>query len=132
MSVFKEESETKRVIFNIRLDLAERLEAAKEGGKQLGRKLDVDTTVNEALEKYLKKAEKRIAEMLDKREEFRSMRITSQEPEEPSPDEPENQAAPAQKTETAVTPKAVPGNALDTATGKTPAKADKIGSKATK
>ena len=86
MSVFKEETESKRIIFNVRMDLAERLEAAKEKAKELGRKLDADSSVNEALEKFLKKAEKRIAEMQDKREEFRSVRITSQQPEEDAED----------------------------------------------
>lgn len=63
MSVFKKETETKRVIFNVRLDLAERLEKAKEEAKELGKKLDIDTTIDKALEKFLKKAEKRMQEI---------------------------------------------------------------------
>lgn len=63
MSVFKEEQETKRVIFNVRLDLAERLEKAKENAKAYGKKLDVDTAIDKALEKFLKKAEKKMQEL---------------------------------------------------------------------
>jgi hypothetical protein len=61
MSVFKKDFETKRVIFNVRLDLAMRLEKAKEEARILGRKLDVDSAIDKALEKFLKKAEKEIA-----------------------------------------------------------------------
>jgi hypothetical protein len=70
MGIFKKEIETKRVIFNIRLDLAEELEKAKEDARSFGKKLDVDTAVNKALEKFLKKAEKRIAEMKRKKGNF--------------------------------------------------------------
>ncbi len=63
MSVFINDRETKRVIFNIEVSLAERLERAKEVSRSLGKKLDVDTTVDKALEKFLKKAEKKLAEM---------------------------------------------------------------------
>lgn len=62
MSVFVKEKETKRIIFNIDMDLAERLERAKELSKKMGKKLDVDTPVNKALEKFVKKAEKKIAD----------------------------------------------------------------------
>lgn len=58
MGIFKKEIETKRVIFNVRLDLAEKLEPAKEEVRHLGKKLDVDSVVDKALEKYLKKVEK--------------------------------------------------------------------------
>lgn len=68
MSIFKKEIETKRVIFNVRLDLAEQLERAKEDAKGFGKKLDVDTFINKALEKFLKKAEKGIAEIKKKKE----------------------------------------------------------------
>ena len=113
MSIFKEESETKRMIFNVRMDLAERLETAKEDAKELGRKLDMDTAINEALEKFLKKAEKRLAELLGKREEFRSMRITTgddaddadagdtddeTEPQDMKPDQPTGQAQAPEQT----------------------------------
>ena len=67
MSVFKEEPETKRVIFNVRLDLARRLETAKEEARGLGKKLDVDGAIDKALEKFLKKAEKKISEMKRRR-----------------------------------------------------------------
>lgn len=66
MSVFKDEGETKRVIFNIEMELAKRLENAKKNARTIGRKLDVDTAVNKALEKFLKKAEKKIYEIMKK------------------------------------------------------------------
>jgi septal ring factor EnvC (AmiA/AmiB activator) len=69
LSVFKEEVEYKRIIFNIELPLAERLEKAKDNSKSLGKKLDFDNTINKALEKFLKKAEKKIDEIKRKREE---------------------------------------------------------------
>ena len=68
MSVFKEEAEFKRVIFNIRMDLAERLEQAKAEAGSLGKKLDVEGTINKSLERFLKKAEKKIEEMKSKKE----------------------------------------------------------------
>ncbi len=65
MGIFKDELDTKRVIFNINMDIAERLEKAKQDARKLGKKLDVDGPVNKAVEKFLKKAEKKIAEMQD-------------------------------------------------------------------
>ncbi len=65
MSVFIKEKDFKRVIFNVDIRLAERLEKAKEASRLLGRKLDVDAAVDKALEKYLKKAEKKIQELLE-------------------------------------------------------------------
>ncbi len=65
MSVFVREKEIKRVIFNVDIRLAERLEKAKEASRLLGRKLDVDAAVDKALEKFLKKAEKKIEELLE-------------------------------------------------------------------
>lgn len=65
MSVFVREKEIKRVIFNVDIRLAERLEKAKEASRLLGRKLDVDAAVDKALEKFLKKAEKKIGELLE-------------------------------------------------------------------
>jgi vacuolar-type H+-ATPase subunit H len=62
MPVFKNEPETKRVIFNIEMDLAQSLEDAKEASRELGKKLDADTAVNKALAKFLKKAWKHIEE----------------------------------------------------------------------
>ena len=63
MSVFKETLETKRVIFNVKLELAERLEKAKEEAKCFGKKLDVDSAIDKALEKFLKKVEKKMQEL---------------------------------------------------------------------
>ncbi|MBG0774976.1 MAG: hypothetical protein H0S85_00900 [Desulfovibrionaceae bacterium] len=63
MGVFKDEKEIKRVIFNVDVTLAERLERAKTAARTLGRKLDVDGAVDKALEKFLKKAEKRLQEL---------------------------------------------------------------------
>ena len=68
MGVFKEEAEIKRVIFNVRLDLAERLEQAKAEAGRFGKKLDVEGTINKSLERFLKKAEKKIEEMKSKKD----------------------------------------------------------------
>ncbi|MBI5592660.1 MAG: hypothetical protein HY881_19515 [Deltaproteobacteria bacterium] len=62
MGIFKEEAETKRMIFNIRDDLANRLLLAKEEARSMGKRLDIETTINKAIEKFLQKAEKRIKE----------------------------------------------------------------------
>jgi len=62
MGIFKEELETKRMIFNIRGDLADRLLLAKEEARSLGKRLDIETTINNTIEKFLQKAEKRIKE----------------------------------------------------------------------
>jgi cobalamin biosynthesis protein CobT len=67
MGVFKEDTDTKRVIFNVQFELAKRLEQAKKDARGLGKRLDADTAVNKALEKFLKKAEKRIAEEMKKK-----------------------------------------------------------------
>jgi len=61
--IFKEEDESKRVTFNIRLDLALRLEKAKEDVRLFDKRLAIDGIVNAALEKFLKKAEKKIVEL---------------------------------------------------------------------
>lgn len=63
MSVFKRDREIKRMIFNVYADVAEALEALKAEAKRFDKRLDVDTAVNKALEKFLRKAEKRIDEM---------------------------------------------------------------------
>lgn len=63
MSVFKNDRETKRMIFNIYFDIAERLDALKDEAKQYDKRLDVDTAVNKALEKFISKAEKKMDEM---------------------------------------------------------------------
>jgi vacuolar-type H+-ATPase subunit H len=62
MVIVKKEPETKRVIFNIRGDLADRLLLAKEEARSMGKRLDIETTINKAIEKFLQKAEKRIKE----------------------------------------------------------------------
>ncbi len=63
MGIFKNEIDTKRVIFNVRIDLAERLDKAKEVSRTFGKKLDVDSTIDKSLEKFLKKAEKKLQEL---------------------------------------------------------------------
>jgi len=70
MSIFKEESETKRMIFNIREDLADRLISAKEEARSMGKRLDIETAINKAIEKFLDKAEKRIKEEKKKKSLF--------------------------------------------------------------
>ncbi len=67
MNIFKEDKESKRVIFNIRADLAKRLEKAKNDARQIGKKLDTDGAVNDSLENFLKKAEKKISEKMKKK-----------------------------------------------------------------
>ena len=83
MSIFKEEIETKRVIFNIEIDLANRLDDLKKNARAIGKKLDADTAVNRALEKFLKKAEKKIAEIKKKKGIPDALRITSGETDDP-------------------------------------------------
>lgn len=83
MSIFKEEIETKRVIFNIEIDLANRLEDLKKNARAIGKKLDADTAVNRALEKFLKKAEKKITEIKKKQGIPAALRITSGKADEP-------------------------------------------------
>ncbi len=63
MKIFKEELETKRVIFNVDADLAARLEEAKKLAKQLGKKLNVEAVVDESLARYLDAAEKQLSRM---------------------------------------------------------------------
>jgi len=63
MSIFKKDREIKRMIFNIYSDIAERLEQLKDEAKQFDKRLDVDTAVNKALEKFISKAEKKMDEM---------------------------------------------------------------------
>ena len=70
MSIFKEETETKRMIFNIRGDLANRLLSAKEEARSMGKRLDIESTINKAIEKFLQKAEKRIKEEKKKQSSF--------------------------------------------------------------
>lgn len=70
MIIFKEEPETKRMIFNIRGDLADRLLLSKEEARSLGKRLDIETTINKAIEKFLQKAEKRIKEEKKKHGSF--------------------------------------------------------------
>lgn len=61
MKVFKEEQETKRVIFNVDATLAARLEEAKKLAKKLGKKLNADAIIDEALSRYLDAAEKQLS-----------------------------------------------------------------------
>ncbi|TVM36453.1 hypothetical protein DQK91_00575 [Oceanidesulfovibrio marinus] len=75
MGVFKEEKEFKRVIFNVEVSIAERLEQAKERSRTLGRKLDVDTAVDKALEKFLKKAEKKLEEVEEEQEKKQGKKL---------------------------------------------------------
>jgi len=70
MSIFKEDTETRRMIFNIREDLASRLLLAKEEARSMGKRLDIETTINKAIEKFLLKAEKRIREEKKKQSGF--------------------------------------------------------------
>lgn len=63
MSIFKKDREIKRMIFNIYADNAERLDRLKDDAKQFDKRLDVDTAVNKALEKFIAKAEKKMEEM---------------------------------------------------------------------
>jgi len=63
MSIFKNDRDTKRMIFNIYFDIAERLDALKDEAKKYDKRLDVDTAVNKALEKFISKAEKKMDEM---------------------------------------------------------------------
>lgn len=63
MGIFKDDHETKRIIFNINVDIADRLEKAKKDARELGKKLDIDETVNKSMEKFLKRVEKKLAEM---------------------------------------------------------------------
>lgn len=104
IDIFKTEEETKRVIFNVRMDLAERLDQAKEDAKTVGRKLDLEGVINEALEKFLRKAEKRLADMLADREEFKSMRIT---PGDALDEDAEGQARPESGPEAIATPEVI-------------------------
>ena len=77
MTVFKEEYDAKRVIFNLELGVAERLKRAKESAAELGKKLDVDAAVTKAVEKFLDKAEKRIADLNATRQDLASFRIST-------------------------------------------------------
>lgn len=63
MSIFKKDREIKRMIFNIYSDTAERLEQLKDQAKLFDKRLDIDTAVNKALEKFISKAEKKMDEM---------------------------------------------------------------------
>lgn len=67
MSIFKEEPEYKRVIFNIEIDIANRLEKAKKDARKYNKKLDIESVINKELDKFLKKAEKRLKEMKGKK-----------------------------------------------------------------
>lgn len=70
VSVFKEELESKRMIFNVRGDLANRLLWAKEEARRMGKRLDIETPINKTIEKFLQKAEKRLKEEKKKQTVF--------------------------------------------------------------
>ena len=80
MSIFKKDREIKRMIFNIYSDIAERIEHLKTEAKQHDKRLDVDTAVNKALEKFINKAEKKMDEM---RREGKSRRTKHGEAQAP-------------------------------------------------
>jgi hypothetical protein len=82
VSIFKNDNETKRVIFNIDLNLAVRLERAKECSRMLGKKLDVDAAIDKELEKFLKKAEKKFSELGIKIESVTPENSPGAEPDE--------------------------------------------------
>ena len=63
MSIFKQDKEVKRMIFNIDSEIADRVDAMREEARSFGKRLDVDSAVNKGLEKFLKKAEKKLEEM---------------------------------------------------------------------
>ena len=78
MSIFKKDREIKRMIFNIYSDIAERLDHLKDEAKQFDKRLDVDTVVNKALEKFISKAEKKMDEMRREGKAKRSKHSTPQ------------------------------------------------------
>lgn len=80
MSIFKKDREIKRMIFNIYSDIAERLDQLKDEAKKHEKRLDVDTAVNKALEKFINKAEKKMDEM---RREGKSRRTKHGEAQAP-------------------------------------------------
>jgi hypothetical protein len=63
MSIFKQDREIKRMIFNVYADLAERIETLKAEARKFDKRLDVDAAVNKALDKFVKKAEKKLEEV---------------------------------------------------------------------
>lgn len=63
MSIFKQDKDVKRMIFNVDSDISDRIEYLRDEARKLGKRLDVDTAVNKGLEKFLKKAEKKLEEM---------------------------------------------------------------------
>lgn len=88
--VFTPEKETKRVIFNVELTLARRLDQAKKEARKLGKRLDVDEAVNSALEEFLKRAEKGIAELTEKQlKDEKDMNFIRIGPDLDEPDSPD-------------------------------------------
>lgn len=67
MHIFKDEKETKRVIFNIDARIAQRLERAKRKARKHARKLNVDEAVDAALGAFLAEAERRLDAMEQER-----------------------------------------------------------------
>ncbi len=86
MSIFKKDREIKRMIFNIYSDLSERLDALKEEAKHFDKRLDIDTAVNKALEKFISKAEKKMDELHREGKARRSKHGETQADESSSPD----------------------------------------------
>lgn len=78
MSIFKNDRETKRMIFNVYSDIAERLDHLKDEAKQHEKRLDVDTAVNKALEKFINKAEKKMDEMRREGKSKRAKHVETQ------------------------------------------------------
>lgn len=86
MSIFKKDRDIKRMIFNVYSDVAERLDALKDEAKQYEKRLDVDTAVNKALEKFIAKAEKKMDEMRREGKARRSKHSPPQDAERPATD----------------------------------------------
>jgi hypothetical protein len=63
MSIFKQDREIKRMIFNIYADTADRLESLKTEARHFDKRLDVDSAVNESLGKFVAKAEKKLVDL---------------------------------------------------------------------
>jgi hypothetical protein len=86
MSIFKNDRETKRMIFNVYADLADRIDHARERSKSFDKRLDVDTCINKALEKFLHKAEKKLEE-LEREHRDKSPRLAARpDPNASAPD----------------------------------------------
>jgi len=83
MQVFKDEHDTKRVIFNIDARLAHRLERAKHKAKRHARKLNVDAIVDDALSRYLEEAERQLKTLARDQQESTGEPIVMESAETP-------------------------------------------------